>query len=296
MLSNIIDKKFIAVTGKGGVGKTTVAASIARYAQDSGKKVLFAEWAARSQIGPLFGLDQLRHQETELPCGLFLINLDPRHCFQEYVVDHLGLKKLYDKVFDHRLVKSFLQAMPGLAETMLLGRFYYSCVLAKNYDLVVFDAPASGHYLQLLTTPQAVLKTGIVGPLVREIENIHKFLEDPSSTSLYVSIPEPLVVSETMDFVPKIIKHSPLQLDSIILNRVQDGILAAKESFSQVGSMALERYFSELAGRQQQALQQLTQSVKSHFDMKDLYLVQELQGSLEPFLLEHAQAVMGVAQ
>lgn len=281
-----MDLKFLSVTGKGGVGKTTIAAAIACAAAAQGKKVLLAEWSSQTQIGPLFGVSSVVHEEVQVARNVSLINLNPRNCFKEYVVDHLGLKSLYDKVFDHRLVKSFLEAMPGLAETMLLGRFYYSVVLAPRFDLIIFDAPASGHYLQLLTTPQAILGAGVVGPLVREVENIQNFLRAETSSSIYVCIPEPLVISETIDFVPKIQGKSPLKMSAVLLNRAA---VAATDSLSPGQGEAaashhkvLASYFEHKVQRESVATGLLHDAQKKELAGIDVLTAPELGAIEEP--------------
>ncbi|MFK7823111.1 MAG: ArsA family ATPase [Oligoflexales bacterium] len=223
-LHEFLKYKLIFISGKGGVGKSMVAASLAICAAKLGKKVLLVENASKEQLPPLFSFkDPVGHHEIQIMDKLFCINLNSKECFREYVVEHLGLSKLYKKVFDRKLMKSFLDAIPGLNETMLLGRLYHTCMLRKpprDYDLVIFDSPASGHFYNLLNTPAAVLGSGLGGPLIREVTKVSNFLENAElCASFLVSIPEELVSSETLEFIPKIIRESPVRLGGVVLNR-----------------------------------------------------------------------------
>lgn len=239
--------KLIFVSGKGGVGKSVVAASLALCAAKLGKKVLLVENASKEQLPPLFSVDKpVGHNETQIFENLYCINLNSKECFREYVVEHLGMSNLYKKVFDRKLMKSFLDAIPGLNETMLLGRLYHTCMLRKpprNYDLVIFDSPASGHFFNLLNTPAAVLGSGLMGPLIREVTKVSDFLENPDlCASFLVSIPEELVSSETLEFIPKIMNHTPVRLGGVFLNRTYSQPVRSKLS-----KLLEEKAYSNLA-------------------------------------------------
>ena len=236
-LQELLKYKLIFISGKGGVGKSMVAASLAVCASKLGKKVLLVENASKEQLPPLFSYNEpVGHHEIQIMDNLYCINLNSKECFKEYVVEHLGLSKLYKKVFDRKLMKSFLDAIPGLNETMLLGRLYHTCVLRKpprDYDLVIFDSPASGHFYNLLNTPSAVLGSGLGGPLIREITKVSNFLENSElCASFLVSIPEELVSSETLEFIPKIMDESPVKLGGVFLNRSYSQ--AIKDKLSQL--------------------------------------------------------------
>ena len=216
-------KKLLLVTGKGGIGKSLVTAALGQLAAERGLRTLLVENASQDQLGPLFGLPALGHQESQIQPQLSCLNIGSEENFREYVVKYLGQRMLYETVFSNRLVKSFMSTVPGLAEVMLLGRLFYIAELKEGErpDLVVFDAPASGHFMSLMTTPDAVLKSSLGGPLVRETERVNGFLASPDKCAvLYVTVPEDLVVSEALEFLPRLAAASPARLGGVVVNRV----------------------------------------------------------------------------
>lgn len=222
LLESLLSRKLVMVTGKGGIGKTLSAATIALAAAARGKQVLLCESSASDQIAPLFGKPVVGHVETQIAPNLTCINLNAAGNFREYITKYLGQKVLFDTVFSHRVVKSFFNTVPGLAETMLLGRLYYTLKLAAQPpDFVVFDGAASGHFLSLMTTPDAVIASGLAGPLVKETQRVRDFLADKTQCALVVvAVPEELVVAETLDFVPRLKREAPVDLLGVIVNRM----------------------------------------------------------------------------
>jgi anion-transporting ArsA/GET3 family ATPase len=216
-------RKLLLITGKGGIGKSLISAAIGQAAAERGARVLIVENAAVDQIAPIFGCPTIGHQTTRVYPGLECINLNAEENFRDYVVKHLGQKRLFESVLSHRVVQSFISVIPGLGELMFLGRLFYECELAPEprYDLVIFDAPASGHFMSLMTTPDAVLDSNLGGPLRRETERVKAFLSDRSKAGiLYIATPEELVVSEALDFLPRLAKAAPAELMAVLVNRM----------------------------------------------------------------------------
>jgi arsenite-transporting ATPase len=221
--SGLFARKLLLVTGKGGIGKTLIAASLGQTAAEAGRRVLIVENATTDQVPPLFGFAPVGHQTLKISQGLECINLNADANFRDYVVKHLGQKRLFDTVLSHKVVQSFIAMIPGLAQLMILGRLFYECELAPEprYDLVIFDAPASGHFMSLMTTPDAVLSSNLGGPLRRETERVKAFLGDRAKVGMiYVSTPEELVVSETLDFLPRLEANAPVEISALLVNRM----------------------------------------------------------------------------
>lgn len=220
-LDRFADCRLILVTGKGGIGKTISAALIARHFSQLGESVLLVENTAVSQIPPLFGKQSAGHKEVNLASNLSTINLDAPTCFREYMVKYLGKEKIFEKITDNRLVQSFLNAIPGLGESLLLGRFFYTLELRPDLRCrkLILDGPALGHFLQLMSTPEIISRTGIGGHFAREIERVLEFLKKPDNGVMMVCTPDELSIRETLEFLPKLRSESPVAVKGIIVNR-----------------------------------------------------------------------------
>jgi hypothetical protein len=243
-LTPFFAKKLLLVSGNGGIGKTLTAAALGQAAAAAGKRVLLVESAAEDHLAPLFGLEPVGHVETPVAPRLSVINLSPPETFREYIVKYLGQKGLFDKVFSHRVVQSFINTIPGFSEVMMLGRLFYTCELAPGprHDLVIFDGYASGHFLSLMTTPDAVIQSTLGGPLVKETQRVRDFLADPVKAGvLYVAVPEELVVSECLDFLPQLDARSPAKMLGVFVNRMPATPLARTAGEAPAAFAFLER-------------------------------------------------------
>ncbi len=247
LLQDLFSKRVIFVTGKGGTGKTLITSLLGKLAAAQGKRVLIAERSSCEQLPPLFGKSPVGHEETQIAPGLFAINLDPKACFREYIVKHLGFPRLYERVFSHKAVQSFLNAIPGIDDVMLLGRLYYTVEVQRSYDLVVFDSPSSGHFLNLVTVSQAILSSVLRGPLVNEVRKVHEFLrQSQNCTTLVVTNPEPLIVSETLELLTKLERSSCVSTGGVLINR---NITPQSLSAIGIAPPELERYLAEVIAR-----------------------------------------------
>ncbi len=217
----ILNHKLLFVTGKGGIGKSFLSASLALEARKMGLKVLVVQHASSDHLGPLFGVSHVTHEGVDVEDGLRLVNYTLAGNFRDFVVLHLKKGHLFEMLAASKVVHSFFAAIPGFAELLLLGRLYYSLNLAPSKpDLVIVDSFASGHFLSLMTTPNAVINSGLMGPVASEAKKVDDFLRDESRTGIiYVGVLEDLVVSEIVDFIPKLESQSPVKVKSIILNR-----------------------------------------------------------------------------
>ena len=149
----LLDRRLVVVTGKGGVGKSTVSAALAVLAAREGKRVLVCEVNARERIAPLLGAPPAGPQIREARPGLFTLNVTPPEAMREYGIMVLKFRTIYDAVFENRLVQNFIEATPGLSDMVSIGKVYS---LTEAYDLVIVDAPATGHGLALLEIPAIV--------------------------------------------------------------------------------------------------------------------------------------------
>src|SRR6266542_180737 len=200
----LLDRRLVIVTGKGGVGKSTISAALALLAARSGKRVLVCEVNAQERVAPLLGAPASGSEPHEAVPGVFTVNVTPRDAMREYGIMVLKFRSIYDAVFENRLVRYFLRAIPSLAELVVLGKILYEVRLEDHgrpqWDLVVLDAPATGHAVQLLRIPATLLDTVPPGPLRRDAQWMQDLLVDPLTTSLsIVTLPEEMPVNEAIE-------------------------------------------------------------------------------------------------
>ena len=221
-IAELLDKKLLMITGKGGIGKTLSSFALAQLACELGKKVCLVESNAHDQLAPLFGSKPIGHNLRELQPGIHVINLNAQDNFRDFVIKHLGFAKLFEKVFTRPMVRSFIHMLPGIAELTLLGRLFYFSELDREncFDLVILDGYASGHFHSLLKTPAAVLQSGMLGPVIDETRRVQAFVNDPKKSAVVlVASAEDLVTSEALDFAERLRQETKVTLSTVLVNR-----------------------------------------------------------------------------
>src|SRR3954468_8125332 len=212
----LLDKRLVFVTGKGGVGKTTVASCLARVAAERGQRVILCEVAA----------EETRHDEIELAPGIHSIAVDPEHAMREYLADQVG-GALSKVMTSSRVFMYLAAAAPGLRELLMIGKVWDLAQLdqrrtgATPYDLVILDAPATGHALGMLRTPRTFRDVARVGPISRQAGRIDAFLSDSDLTGVVaVAAPEEMPVNETIDFIAALDEEMGMKPDAVVVNGV----------------------------------------------------------------------------
>jgi anion-transporting ArsA/GET3 family ATPase len=236
-MSRIFDKRLVFVTGKGGVGKTTVAAALGLAAARAGKRTIVCEVAAQERMSRAFRLEGVGYTETELAPDLFAISIDPQRSLEEYLREQLRPPALYPLLFDNRLFQYFAAATPGLRELVTIGKVWELAQLERRsaeaapYDLVIVDAPATGHGVGMLGTPRTFREVARVGPIRRQADRIHSFLADPRSTGVAaVALPEEMPVSETIELEQALAREVGLPLEAVVLNGLYPERFSAAEA------------------------------------------------------------------
>ncbi|HZY04602.1 MAG TPA: ArsA-related P-loop ATPase [Anaeromyxobacteraceae bacterium] len=201
---SLLDKRLLIVTGKGGVGKSSVSAALALLGARRGKRVLVCEVNAQERVAPLLGAPPAGPVVRQAAPGIATVNVTPPEAMREYGLMVLRFHTIYEAVFENRVVRFFLRMVPSLAELVMLGKILHEVRAEeegrRRWDLVVLDAPATGHAVQLLRVPAALVDTVPAGPLRREAERMRDLLVDPAVTSLsIVTLPEEMPVSEAID-------------------------------------------------------------------------------------------------
>ena len=171
----LLARRLLVVTGKGGVGKTTVAAALGLVAARAGKRTIVAEVARRGDVASAFDRDGSEpFEEIELAPGLFHISIDPQDALEEYLRDQLPRGPLADLLARSRVFGLLAAATPGMRELLTVGKLWELAQLdrrtpgADPYDLVVVDAPATGHGVAVLTAPRTFAAAAGTGPVARQ--------------------------------------------------------------------------------------------------------------------------------
>jgi anion-transporting ArsA/GET3 family ATPase len=203
-MKHLLDRRFLLIAGKGGVGRTTLAAALARAATETGKRVLLAQTNAPERLGRLLGgKAAIGPTVTAIDDRLFAVNMTPKVALHEYGVMVLKYESLYRALFENKPMRSFLGAFPGLDYWSMLGKAWWHTTERekgrRKYDLVILDGPASGHAVAMLRIPDAVQQAMPKGPLARDAALARALLSDASQTSVVlVTLPEELPARETV--------------------------------------------------------------------------------------------------
>jgi anion-transporting ArsA/GET3 family ATPase len=190
-MEGLRDRRLLYVTGKGGVGKTTVALALALAAQRAGRRTCVVELAAQGRVPALFGRSALDDgREQELADGLWALTVDVRVAVREWFGAMLP-GPLAGMLVQSGAFAAFAQAAPGARELTAAAKLWELVqprrwTAAAPFDVVVVDAPSSGHGLALLRAPSTFAEIGRVGPLGGQAGRVRDFLADPASTGLVV--------------------------------------------------------------------------------------------------------------
>jgi anion-transporting ArsA/GET3 family ATPase len=230
----LLDRRLLVVTGKGGVGKSTISAALALLAAERGKRVLVCEVNAQERVAPLLGGPASGSEIREVLPGLFTVNVLPRDAMREYGLMTLKFRTIYDAVFENRVVRYFLKAVPSLAELVMLGKILHEVRLEDRgrprWDLVVLDAPATGHAVQLLRVPGALLDTVPPGPLRRDAAWMQALLVDPATTALsIVTLPEEMPVNEAIELDAAVRGILGMPRGALVVNAMPDARFSGPE-------------------------------------------------------------------
>jgi anion-transporting ArsA/GET3 family ATPase len=220
----LLSRRLLIVAGKGGVGRTTVACALALAASRRGKRVLLAQTTSKNRLPQLFGVDRAFGEVQPVDSNLWAVNMTPEAAIREYGIMVLRSAFLYRQVLDRDIVKAFLRAIPGLYDYSMLGKVWYHTTEQvagrPRFDLVVLDAPATGHALTLLAIPKVIIDTVPDGPLTGPARDCQQLLTDAARTqALLVTLAEDLPVTETIQLAQGL-ENLHITRGPLIVNRL----------------------------------------------------------------------------
>lgn len=228
-LGRLVQRRLIIVTGKGGVGKTTLTAALARHYASQGRRVLAAEIVPNadtpSQLALALGVKKPTEEPAELLPNVSVVLVTPTSGHHRFLQDSLPMKLLADTAMRSQALKKFLSAAPGFSD---MGVMYRMLDLMKRenpagghaYEIVLLDSPATGHALALAQIPEFLIRIIPGGPIRRVAEEGLAVLTDPRITgTMIVTLPETLPVTEAMELQAGLTSHR-LPVTAIVVNRV----------------------------------------------------------------------------
>jgi len=236
MTSSVFDgKRFLYVTGKGGVGKTTVTAALALVLASRGKRVLCAMCQAKERLSSLLEGPAVGDDIVAMRPNIWAVNIQPEVALAEYGQMTLKVRALYRAVFENRLVQAFLRATPGLYQWAMLGKAWYHTTETMSdgsprFDVVIVDAPSTGHGLDMLRGPKVIVDVAPPGLLRREAERAWSLFADPGRSGvILVTLPEEMPVTETLDLLQAMRSELKLPVVQVVVNGVLPPLFSARE-------------------------------------------------------------------
>ena len=219
-MTALLDLDMLWVTGKGGVGKTSIAAALADVAARSGRRTLVCEMDAKGALAAALGEDDLGFEPTEVSPNLHAMTMSTEDALREYLrlfvkiplIGRIGpLAKTFDFVAD---------AAPGVKEILGVGKLCFE-VREQHYDLVVIDAEASGHIVSQIGAPKVIADLVQVGLVRDQTQWMLDILNDPARTGVaVVTTPEEMPVTESAELLQRLTAETGAHASAVIANRV----------------------------------------------------------------------------
>jgi anion-transporting ArsA/GET3 family ATPase len=222
--SSLFDKRLVVIAGKGGVGRTTVAAALAMAAARRGRTVLLAQTKSKERLSHLFGVPSVGAELVRVRERLWAVNMTPAVALREYGTMVLRSQFIAKQVLENRVSRAFLHAVPGLEDYSMLGKVWYHTTEENEagrpkWDLVILDGPATGHLITMLMIPQAIMDAVPEGPLTRPGQATLSLLRDPVRTSMViVTLAEDLPSNEAIELARRARERVKMPLGPLVVN------------------------------------------------------------------------------
>lgn len=224
-VSNLLGRRLLVVTGKGGTGKSTIAAALSLLAADHGKRVLVVEVDAKGSVTTHLEHEPVGFEPREIAPGVFALAMDTEASLREYLRLNLRVPVLGRLGPLARVLDFVATAAPGVKEVLTIGKVCWevreSIEGRARWDLVIVDAAATGHVIAQLGAPDAIRELVAVGPVRSQTEWMSELLADPQVTALnVVATAEEMPVAETIELVGRARQQLDVPLGAVIVNRV----------------------------------------------------------------------------
>jgi anion-transporting ArsA/GET3 family ATPase len=222
---DLLDKRLVIVTGKGGVGKSTVALAMGLAAAAEGRRTIVCEVSSQEHTSHVFNRAEVGFHEVEMAENLWAISIDPDEAMREYLLLQLKVRAMRDLLYRSRIFGYMAAATPGLRELVTIGKIWEVALPDRKvkkgheYDLVIVDAPATGHGVAFLQTPRTFANVARVGPIKAQAEALETFLVNHRKTGVaIVALPEEMPVNETASLEQTLIEDVGVSVDRVYMN------------------------------------------------------------------------------
>jgi anion-transporting ArsA/GET3 family ATPase len=245
----MLDKRLLFVTGKGGVGKSTIAIAMGLAAASRGKRTIVCEVGGQETASRVFRRAEIGFHEVAVSDNLWAISIDPDQSLREYLLLQLRVRAMRDMLVRSRVFNYLAAATPGLKELVTIGKIWELAQpdrrvkKAQQYDLVIVDAPATGHGLGFLQTPRTFANIARVGPVHSQAQELDRFITDHHTTgAAIVALPEEMPVNESALLEESLTGEVGMAVDRVYMNALYP------ERFSKDDATELERVLEQADG------------------------------------------------
>ncbi len=237
MIRSLLDRRLLMFTGKGGVGKTTIVASLALEAARRGRRPLIVELGHRASMESVFAVDSIGYTPREVGGGVWAMNLDFESALAEYFEEHIPVQRVARTIMRNKTLQKFFHAAPSVAEVATLNKLSAlegerdPATRGYRWDPIFVDLDATGHAIMLLNLPSVL--DGLIGdgPMRRLVDGFSSLLTDPRRTVLsLVTLPLELPAQETVELYQRLAKHHDVELGVLFVNQVPPRPLSPKQA------------------------------------------------------------------
>ncbi len=228
-ISDLFTRRLLFFTGKGGVGKSTVVASLALAATHMGKRALIVEIDTESSMKRIFNVPFVGFEPMEMLDDVWAISINPDEALAEYIQQHVRLQMVADLIRKNSVLQYFFKTAPAVNELVSINKLYNLLkerepgTRMPQYDVILVDLPATGHALSFLQTPQMLQQLVGVGALSRILKRYETLFSDARTTLLnLVTLPEEMPVTETIELYENLKKRVPMNMGLLFVNGVRE--------------------------------------------------------------------------
>lgn len=234
MLEELFKSRIIFVTGKGGVGKSTITTAMGIFLKSAGRKPLIVEFAPDKSIEHIFHIKAEPYRETEITRNLFYFNISADEALAEYIRRQLILDILSKFVLSTKFYRHISNTAPGLKELVAVGKLYD---LEKKrddngkhlFDPIIVDAPQLGKFVSFVKTPQTVMKMFRIGPVKKEAEKVYHLIDSGKCSVAIVSTPDEMAVTEAVEAQKELAEIQQPVIRAFFLNMTVSGRISIME-------------------------------------------------------------------